>query len=252
MAKLDRVQAKIFADLAPESDVSQFGSFVAGAKLPTTDIATIQGISAWLDGFSEALVSGNRYPSLQELNGLLKVLSYQGAYALQEGIAEYNADTTYYIGSIVKKTGTFEIYGSLTDDNVGNALTVDTEWNFLCDLNEIADIDLSNITTTGKSIIANLAMPSDTYIAVTLLASGNSYTAIKDGYLQLKMTATGLGQYMELINNASNYSDIDSPAGSAVSGTVTMPCKSGDTITYNYSTPTPVYFRFYYAEGSKP
>src|SRR5574344_1846644 len=148
MAKLDRVTAKVFAASAAADEIGQFGSAVAGSKLETSDVATIQGLSAWLSGWSEALVSGNRYPALQEMNGLLKVLSYQGAYALQEGIPEYDAATTYYIGSVVKKTGTFELYGSLTNDNVGNALTADTDWQFLINLSNIANIIQLGVSST--------------------------------------------------------------------------------------------------------
>lgn len=151
MAKLTRVQAKVFADSAAATEIGQFGSAVAGSKLETADVATIQGLSAWLDGWSEALVSGNRYPALQEMNGLLKVLSYQGAYALQEGIAEYDSATTYYKGSIVKKTGTFELYGSLTDDNVGNALVDGSDWKFLCDLKATNAIPLGICATAGAT-----------------------------------------------------------------------------------------------------
>jgi len=160
MAKLTRVPAKVFADSAAADEIGQFGSAVAGSKLETADVATIQGLSAWLDGWSEALVSGNRYPALQEMNGLLKVLSYQGAYALQEGVSEYDSATTYYIGSIVKKTGTFELYGSLTDDNAGNALTVGTEWQYLCDLASISGggvVDFENYdeVTTDLTLLEN-------------------------------------------------------------------------------------------------
>lgn len=153
MAKLTRVPAKVFAASAAADEIGQFGSAVAGSKLETADVATIQGLSAWLDGWSEALVSGNRYPALQEMNGLLKVLSYQGAYALQEGIPEYDANTSYYIGSIVKKTGTFELYGSLTDDNVGNALTVGASWQFLGDLRALYQVPANTtiyVATTGS------------------------------------------------------------------------------------------------------
>jgi len=91
------------------------------------------------------------------MNGLLKVLSYQGAYALQEGIPEYDASTTYYIGSIVKKTGTFELYGSLTDDNVGQALTDAANWKFLIDLNIAGyTADTANMPTlTNNTTDAN-------------------------------------------------------------------------------------------------
>ena len=47
---------------------------------------------------------------------------YQLAYLMQEGVPEWNADTTYYIGSIVND-GLGNCYRSLTDSNLNNALT---------------------------------------------------------------------------------------------------------------------------------
>lgn len=161
MAKLDRVQAKVFASTAEADEIGQFGSAVEGSKLNTSDVATIQALDSWLDGFSKALVSGNRYAALQEVNGALKVLSYQGAYALQEGIAEYNADTTYYIGSIVKKTGTFDIYGSLTDDNVGNALVEGADWKFLVDLSNLPNTLVFTADTSNMPTLSNNAIDAD-------------------------------------------------------------------------------------------
>jgi len=162
MAKLTRVPAKVFAASAAATEIGQFGSAVAGSKLETADVATIQGLSAWLSGWSEALVSGNRYPALQEMNGAFKVLSYQGAYALQEGIPEYDSATTYYIGSIVKKTGTSELYKSIVNDNVGNVLTDDTKWLFLGDLSYLTkSIILVGTCSTASGTAEKAVICSD-------------------------------------------------------------------------------------------
>lgn len=193
MAKLTRVPAKVFAASAAADEIGQFGSAVAGSKLETADVATIQGLSAWLAGWSEALVSGNRYPALQEMNGLLKVLSYQGAYALQEGIAEYDSATTYFIGSIVKKTGTFEIYGSLTDTNVGNALADGTKWQLLCILDKV-------VATTGDEMTGQLTLSNGVQIAEKLRLSGQEY--YQAGYSDLQ----GVG--LTLAVNRTNYRSV--------------------------------------------
>lgn len=188
MTKLVRVTNKVFASSAASNEIGQFGSVIAGSKLETADVATIQALTAWLTGCSEALVSGNRYISLQEFNGFGKVITYQQAYQAQEGIAEYDSATTYYIGSIVKKTGTFELYGSLTDDNTGNALSSASNWKLLIDLNDIAfaDEDLSNITSTAKNTILSMIAPD--------LSSGvsktwnTSYTATQAGWVSATAT----------------------------------------------------------------
>lgn len=199
MAKLTRVPLRPFAGSALESEVSQFGSVIEGSKLHTLNIETIQALDSWLSGFSKALISGNRYPSMQEMNGVLKVLSYEQAYALQEGIPEYDSATTYYIGSIVKKTGTFELYGSLTNDNVGNALTVGTDWKLLCDLNSIifANEDLNNITNIAINNIINAISPN--YTAGVIKTWNTLYTVTSPGWVNI-YGVTGQDEIALLVN----------------------------------------------------
>lgn len=204
MAKLTRVPAKVFAESAVATEIGQFGSAVAGSKLETADVATIQGLSAWLDGWSESLVSGNRYPALQEMNGLLKVLSYQGAYALQEGIAEYDSATTYYIGSIVKKTGTFEIYGSLTNNNVGQALSDGADWKFLGDLSNLnglpaytnGDRVIVSKSTQDGLIEANTTTTEVNYLSGVTANVQNQIDSVVSGFVpqSVNLAATTSGQ----------------------------------------------------------
>ena len=106
MAKLTRVTAKVFGENASltvgSSGIGQFGSAKAGTFNITGDVATIQALPAWATGFRDAVTASSRFPALEEMTGLAKVLSYQNAYVLQEGISEWDAGTTYNIGSIVK------------------------------------------------------------------------------------------------------------------------------------------------------
>lgn len=126
MARLQRVTSKVFAENATE--VGQFGSLNAGTKVTTTDIATIQGLPAWQNGWQAATVGENCYPTLQERNGLDKVQSYFLNYLLQEGIPEWDSGTTYYTGSIVKLINGVDVqfYKSLKDNNT--AVLSDTDY----------------------------------------------------------------------------------------------------------------------------
>lgn len=133
MENLKRVTAKIFASNAnlETEDIGQFGSALAGNKLVTDDVETIQALPAFEQGWRGAVLSTRNYPPLPEMAGLQKVLSYQEAYLLQKGIPEWDSETTYYSNtSFCQVDGT--IYKSLTDDNIGNNPTSDTtnwkEW----------------------------------------------------------------------------------------------------------------------------
>ncbi len=136
MAKLPRIFQKLFGSTG---DQSHFGQFASRAVVPpgfkTKDPNSIQQLSAFEgNGWYEAINFNNKAAFLEDMNGLFLLVFYQICYGMQEGIPEWNSSTTYYTGSIVKKTGTTELYGSLIDNNIGQALpnqTADANWNYL-------------------------------------------------------------------------------------------------------------------------
>lgn len=135
MAKtVTRKNLKLFGKDGDSSYFGQFGSGITGTQIKTKNIDTIQALSAWLNGWQDAIVTSNKAPLLEDMNSLIYVLAYQLFYTLQEGIPEYDSSTTYFIGSRVRKAGTNEVYGSLTNDNVGNALPSaadNANWKFV-------------------------------------------------------------------------------------------------------------------------
>lgn len=132
MAKIARTTQTIFALNA--TNIGQFGSAEAGTFVLTSSVATLQALAAYELGWSDAVISGERLPCLEEVNALHYIETSQLSYLFQEGIPEYDAATNYFQHSIVKKAGTYQLYGSLIDNNLGNALTVGADWKFLVDL----------------------------------------------------------------------------------------------------------------------
>lgn len=128
MPKLPRVTAKVFASNAAENDIGQYGSALSGTKVTTGNIEEIQALPAYETGWRGAVISDRNYPTLQEMNGLQKTFSQQIAYILENGIAEYDAGTTYYKGQICKDINSGNTYISLTDNNIGNPLTDTANW----------------------------------------------------------------------------------------------------------------------------
>lgn len=145
MAKITRKAAKIFGENAGALEIGQFGSLAAGSIAYSTDPDTIQDLQEYLDGWFAAIVGSNS-PAIEDMNALCYLYAYQVAYLMQTGVAEYNTDTTYYIGSLVND-GTGILYVSLTDDNVGNALTDTTEW----------------FTPTQNGVLTPNALPATTW-----------------------------------------------------------------------------------------
>lgn len=186
MARLQRVTSKVFAENATK--VGQFGSLNAGTKLTTTDIAEIQALPAWQDGWQAATLGDNCYPTLQERNGLDKVQSYMTNYLYQEGIPEWDSGTTYYTGSIVKLiNGTnVQLYQSLVDNNTA-ALSDTTAWLAW----DYANRTLSNLTSISNNAQTLLnAIYANKNIAVTHTASTAAGTSSQPVYIDSSGVAT--------------------------------------------------------------
>ena len=56
------------------------------------------------------------------MNALFYALCYQLTYVLQEGIPEWDSQTTYFVGSVVRRPGTAVMFMSKVDSNTNNAL----------------------------------------------------------------------------------------------------------------------------------
>jgi hypothetical protein len=164
MARIENKNLKIFASDASNNGV--FGSAADNTKILSNDVEVLQSKPAWEDGWEEAVIGTRKFPTLEEFQSCNYINTSFISYIIQEGIPEWNEDKTYYQNSIVKRTGTYEIYGSKTDDNTGNALpdgVSDDEWEFLQDL---AITAIPDATTSVKGI-AMLATIADVIAANT-------------------------------------------------------------------------------------
>ena len=125
---MKRVTAKVFAGNGDSSVIGQFGSALIGTKVNTTDVETIQALPAYTIGWSSAVITNRNYPTLEEMNGVMKTMSYQTAYNMQKGVAEWDEKTTYYKGDICKGVGEGILYYSRVEENVGNPVTRTDYW----------------------------------------------------------------------------------------------------------------------------
>lgn len=153
MAKIPRKTQKIFAENADNNGV--FGSAADNTKILSNDIATIQSKAAYSNGWDEAVIGDKKFPPLEEFQSLQYMWSTQLAYIFENGIPEYDSGTTYYEYSIVRQTGTYQLYGSLVANNVGNALNDTDYWEELINLNFA--VAQATETTAGIAEIATQA-----------------------------------------------------------------------------------------------
>lgn len=129
MTKIKRTTQKIFGGNAPADDIAIMGSFKSGTPVYTDDVEKLQN-TAYEEGYGSAIIS-NVAPFMEEQNSVPYVLSKQLAYLFQEGIPEYDKDTTYYVGSICKYGGV--LFTSVSDNNKGHQPDSDdgTNWTAL-------------------------------------------------------------------------------------------------------------------------
>ena len=119
------------------------------------------------------------------------------------------------------------------------------------DVSGKADTNLSNLSATGKTKVANLAMPSGIYIDLTLPTSGQHITAPADGYVYLEKYAANPAEYIVMQANYIGVAEAALSVNQILR--VTLPVKKGSIVTPSYiASGTTTAFRFTYAEGSQP
>ena len=131
MTKLESIEHKIFASEAPLDEIGQFGSALDTTKLNTKDVTTIQALPAYTKGWGSAVISDSNYPTMEEMNGVLNVMSYHTGYLYQEGMPAWRSDREYSATSIVKEPTGTKFFHSLKDGNIGNALNNTEYWEEL-------------------------------------------------------------------------------------------------------------------------
>lgn len=129
---LQRLTGRVFAGNANLTDLGVFGSALSGTPTNPTSTDTeaqIQANAAYEEGWTSAVVTTKNFPPIEEVNGVLRTISYQNCYLLQEGVPAYDSSTTYSSTSIVKEVSGNELkfYISKQDNNINHSLT-DSDW----------------------------------------------------------------------------------------------------------------------------
>lgn len=152
MAKIDRKTQKIFGSEAGSQQITAFGTAKLDNPTYTSDLDLIQNAN-FLQGWDPAL-EDDRAPYREDDTGLWYATTRQLAYLFQNGIAEYDDNTEYDIGSLVRFGS--DIYQSKVINNLGHTLSDTTYWSKFT-LSDLAKRDLSNVTTLKQihSVIVN-------------------------------------------------------------------------------------------------
>lgn len=199
--KYNRITAKLFgataSPLGNDPQIGQFGSAKAGTYIGTDDIATIQALNAWNNGFIDSVTPNTQFPPLPEVTGVIKVLSYLQCYSLQQGIPEYDSGTIYYEDNWCSYAQKLYI---CINDNSGQGITgvtpTDTDYWLEYTFTATGNIgepqftlDFTNVDPPVNCVWLNGDTKSKTIYANLYAIYGDNYwdgvTVIPDGEFQL-------------------------------------------------------------------
>lgn len=244
MARITRKTQKTFGVSAGATGITEYGTPAAGSAVYSTDPDDIQ-TTEWETGWAAAALAGTEIPTFQDFNAIHYVATRQIGYLLQEGVPEYGAGTEYHEFSVVKKSGTYELYGSKTDANTGNALpsqTDNTDWQYLGSLAELVNVggDLPVGTiymNTSDSTNPATLLGYGTWVAIQdrmiIGASGTYAAGSTGGSATTTQTTTTLAAHTHGINRATANTGTGAMAGSAPVGVfdTTTSTGSGSAMT---------------------
>lgn len=206
MAKITRVLMKIFGQDAGANQRGKIGSLASGTPETTTDLKEMQSNANYLAGWFSCVV-GNNSPAIEDMNSLCNLTTYQIAYLLQQGLAEWDIDTTYYQGSMVNSNGM--VYVSLVNDNLGEVLTDATKWRPLINyVIELLASTSSPFSLTALMSGANILVTSDANLQINLPApvAGMSFTVVdKTGNADVYPITINRNAAEKIQGLASNY-----------------------------------------------
>lgn len=149
-------------------------------------------------------------------------------------------------GEITVDTTTHELRVHDGSTVGGHIIQTKTETDNL--LSNKANVALDNLTNSGKEVCANMSMPSNRYVDLTLGASGATYTAPADGYV---MFVVNLGTFISI---SADQLRVFSP-GVGTDGqwySVFCPVRKNKTFVVSYGgSIVKQFFRFVYAQGAQ-
>lgn len=124
--------------------------------------------------------------------------------------------------------------------------------NVVTELNGKAGTDLANINSEGKNVIANMAMPSGSVIALTCPSNPTKYTAIADGYFASTAYGASQGGHINLYNETTGLGSMVSVLANSAAK-VFVPARKGDVVAMEFlNLLENTTIGFLYAEGSRP
>ncbi|PHS61057.1 MAG: hypothetical protein COB09_19100 [Thalassobium sp.] len=224
MTKIPRKTQEIFGLTAGATGITEYGSPASGTPVYSTDLSNIQ-TADWATGWAAAALAGTEIPTFQDFNAIHFVMTNQIGYVLQEGIPEYDTGTEYHANSIVKKTATYELYGSKINTNQGNALPSQADnasWEYLGDISSKGQRNVSSeqtIVNAGTLTVAHTlsAKPDIVVIELVCQTAEHGYSiGDRINYTAVMAQSNDNNQGLTLLSDATDIFVQQSSSGVAI------------------------------------
>ena len=95
------------------------------------------------------------------------------------------------------------------------------------------DISVCETIRPNRELISSYAMPGTDIINLTLVTSGETYTAPVNGYICLDKVSTASGQYIKMTCGYLKTTCYSTGSGQDIS--VFLPCRKGQEVTIDYT-----------------
>ncbi|MDD4520327.1 MAG: hypothetical protein PHI50_05580 [Alphaproteobacteria bacterium] len=114
------------------------------------------------------------------------------------------------------------------------------------------NLEASNLSDLGKKNLSEWSLPGDSFINVTPIASGGTYTAPKNGYFSFLATALDSTASMICFNDERRfYQSVFYCNGSSLFLGLTIPIRQGQTITFSFKSIENLNVSFIYTKGEE-
>ncbi len=135
------------------TDLQVVGSDAAGLPVLSDDPEVLQANNAYKQGLLSIKNSSSNDLELKEINSLFYIHNYHLNYILQNGLQEYNADTSYQEDGYVRDG--IAIYKSLTNNNLNNPVTDTNNWEFVATLKSGSNVVVVNALSDLPTPVTN-------------------------------------------------------------------------------------------------
>lgn len=259
-------QNQIIAAEGVDKTFGMYSSSSTGIQLGTSKTDFTQGLTVKPNSLTFKKIDGTTTDLLAGGSGDVTTTgnnTFTGTNIFKGQSLCVGDDNNY--NNIAKYSGKEYVVGDQEDTTIFNPIMLGSEFGNTVLNHNVKALEYDRTSTTDKAYsimvksptnnkyMAHMAMPSDKFIDLELGASGTTYVAPADGYVNVENNGA-VSNPLKLLNVTSNFSVAAVGGTLGYSPSIFIPCKKDDTVKFYYTQPegSVTTIKFIYAIGSEP